>query len=312
MLIDPGSELTFAFGQLIKTLQVPRRHASVPIIGIGGSQSERTRGVVPLTLHSIYSSQSIKVTAFILKNLTTSLPSIATAEHSWPHLHGLQLADPDFLTPGPIDLILGLEEEPIAQHTVFGWIVLGSTSTSSATTHSSHHVAVDHELHDLLTKFWIQEEVPSFSTTQLNPDEEECKTHFKDTHSRDSARRYVVRLPLKFQTSHLGESRATAQRCLQRMLRRLSMDPTYQNLYSSFIREYEELQHMVRVSPSTPEPSPVFYLPHYGVLKDDSITTKLRVVFNGSSLISTGSSLNDILHTGANLQPDISDILLWV
>ncbi|XP_070159679.1 uncharacterized protein [Polyergus mexicanus] len=96
------------------------------------------------------------------------------------------------------------------------------------------------------------------------------------------------------------------------MLRRLSTYPTYQNLYSSFIREYEELQHMVRVSPSTPETSPVFYPPQHGVLKDDSITTKLRVVFNGSSLTSTGSSLNGILHTGANLQLDISDILLWV
>lgn len=60
---------------------------------------------------------------------------MATAEYSWPHLHGLQLADPDFLTPSPIDLILGAdsyglfiqsdiikgsEEEPIAQRTIFG------------------------------------------------------------------------------------------------------------------------------------------------------------------------------------------------
>ncbi|XP_029679590.1 uncharacterized protein LOC115245421 [Formica exsecta] len=326
MLINPGSELTFASGQLIKTLQIPRRHASIPIIGIRGSQSERTRGVVPLTLHSIYSSQSVNVTAYILKNLT-SLPSMATAEYSWPHLHELQLADPDFLTPGPIDLILGAdsyglfiqpdiikryEEEPIAQRTIFGWIVLGPTSAPTASVHSSHHVAVDHELHDLLTKFWIQKEVPAFSTTQLNPDEEECETQFKATLSRDRAGRYVVRLALKLQASQLGESRSTAQRCLQRTLRRLSTDPIYQNLYSSFILEYEELQHMIRVPPSSPELSPVFYLPHHGVLKDDSITTKLRVVFNGSSLTSTGSSLNDILPTGAKLQPDISDILLWV
>ncbi|XP_070155856.1 uncharacterized protein [Polyergus mexicanus] len=122
----------------------------------------------------------------------------------------------------------------------------------------------------------------------------------------------VISYGSKLQTRHLGESRATSQHCLQRILRRLSTDPTYQNLYSSFIRGYEELQHMIRVPLSTPEPSPVFYLPHHGVLQDDNITTKLRVVFNGSSLTSTGSSLNDILHTGANLQPDISDILLWV
>lgn len=135
MLIDPGSELTFVSRQLIETLQIPRRRASIPIIGIGGSHSERTRGAVPLTLHSIYSSRFINVTAYILKKLTTSLPYMATAEYSWPHLHGLQLADPDFLTPSPIDLILGAdsyglfiqsdiikgsEEEPIAQRTIFG------------------------------------------------------------------------------------------------------------------------------------------------------------------------------------------------
>lgn len=49
MLIDPGSELTFVSRQLIETLQIPRRRASIPIIGIGGSHSERTRGAVPLT-----------------------------------------------------------------------------------------------------------------------------------------------------------------------------------------------------------------------------------------------------------------------
>lgn len=57
--------------------------------------------------------------------------------------------------------------------------------------------------------------------------------------------------------------------------------------------------------------SDVYYLPHHGVWREQSITTKLRVVFNGSSPTSSGYSLNDLLHTEAKLQTDIFDVLVW-
>ncbi|XP_057658504.1 uncharacterized protein LOC130895297 [Diorhabda carinulata] len=53
-----------------------------------------------------------------------------------------------------------------------------------------------------------------------------------------------------------------------------------------------------------------YFLPHHGVLNEQSQTTKLRVVFNGSSSTDTGVSLNDILHTGSIIQDDLLDILL--
>lgn len=56
----------------------------------------------------------------------------------------------------------------------------------------------------------------------------------------------------------------------------------------------------------------IYYLPNHGVLRPDSKTTKLRVVFNGSSPTSTGRSLNDLMHTGQNLLLDITDALTWI
>lgn len=47
-------------------------------------------------------------------------------------------------------------------------------------------------------------------------------------------------------------------------------------------------------------------------MREQSITTKLRVVFNASSRSSSGVSLNDIPHSGPKLQTNITDVLLWI
>lgn len=49
---------------------------------------------------------------------------------------------------------------------------------------------------------------------------------------------------------------------------------------------------------------------HHGVIKNDSLTTKLRVVFNGFSKTENNKSLNDDLHVGPSLQHEPICILL--
>jgi len=61
---------------------------------------------------------------------------------------------------------------------------------------------------------------------------------------------------------------------------------------------------------STEEAKSAYHLPHHGVLREASSTTKLRVVFNGSQKSSSGATLNDKLHTGPKLQQDLIDVLL--
>ncbi|XP_072401139.1 uncharacterized protein [Diabrotica undecimpunctata] len=53
-----------------------------------------------------------------------------------------------------------------------------------------------------------------------------------------------------------------------------------------------------------------YYLPHHAVIKEDSITTKCRAVFDASSKSSTGISLNDVMHSGPRLQQDLTNILI--
>lgn len=66
---------------------------------------------------------------------------------------------------------------------------------------------------------------------------------------------------------------------------------------------------MEMVASAEEKPSLVYYLPHHGVIRESSKTTKFRVVFNGSQKSSNGVSLNDCLHVGSKLLPDLIDVI---
>lgn len=53
-----------------------------------------------------------------------------------------------------------------------------------------------------------------------------------------------------------------------------------------------------------------YYMPRYGVLREDHITTKLWVVFDASAKTTSGVSLNDLQMTGPVIQGDLVCILL--
>lgn len=66
------------------------------------------------------------------------------------------------------------------------------------------------------------------------------------------------------------------------------------------------LNHMEPVS--SPD-SEGYFLPHHVVIKGDSTTTKVRIVFDGSAKTTTGISLNDQLMIGPRIQQDLFSIL---
>ncbi|XP_018315311.1 uncharacterized protein, partial [Mycetomoellerius zeteki] len=91
--------------------------------------------------------------------------------------------------------------------------------------------------------------------------------------------------------------------------KKFANDPAYATAYYEFLSEYERLDHMTRVPDGQSEPDLAYYLPHHGIVRESSLSTRLRVVFNGSSRSNTGTSLNDLLHTGTKLQ---TDRIFWI
>ncbi|GBM00359.1 hypothetical protein AVEN_179181-1 [Araneus ventricosus] len=99
-----------------------------------------------------------------------------------------------------------------------------------------------------------------------------------------------------------------ASKRLDNLWKRLNRDPAMKFIYSEFLREYKNLNHMEEITNCNYSNGGYFLL-HQGVLRPFSITTKLRVVFDASAKTTTGHSLNDLLCAGGVLQDDLFSIL---
>jgi len=258
-LIDQGSEISLISERLAQRLRLIRTRSSIPLVGIGAQQSNKTKGIVTFTLKPHFDSTfESTISAHVFPKLTTTIPSFQIISPSWPHLDGLQLADPKFNVPGTIDLILGAEiyagiiEEgiikgqtgaPIAQLTSLGWIISGPTSTSTSTQGaSSYHVSINEQLYQLIHKFWELEEVPTVHDSSLSVAEQDCERHFKTNFSRDTQGRYIVKLPFKQSPEKLGDSKKKATHVMTRLSNKLQSDSKYAQLYTDFMDEYVRLR----------------------------------------------------------------------
>ena len=86
----------------------------------------------------------------------------------------------------------------------------------------------------------------------------------------------------------------------------------FHQLYHDFMTDYRDTGHM-EVCSEKVEIESCYFLPHHGVLKKYTTTPKLRTVFNGSAKDKNGFSINDKLHRGPNLLPDLSELILgWM
>ena len=322
-LIDPGSEKSFISEKVLTCLKPQINKVRVEVTGVGAAVTSIARKETTLTLRSIVDqSFSSHLSFYVLDKLTQLLPRKEVNTSTWPHIKGLILVDPRFYKTEPIDCLLGVDiytsimqpghvkggpDAPLAQNTVFGWILVGRAS-SCVSAHSSvqvFHTYTDQSLNTTLPKFWEIEEVPN--DKPFTQDEEYCEEYFSTTTTRNSDGRYVVRLPLKQNRSYEG-SREITVACLLRQEKRRGRDPKLDHMYTEYMREYIRLGHMELVPPEELSRDN-YYVPHHTVPCHGS-SEEIRLVFNASQRDKGGVSLNDNMYTGPKLQTDIAATLI--
>jgi len=162
----------------------------------------------------------------------------------------------------------------------------------------------EESLNDNLEKFWKLEGYDN-ERQNLSVDENHCETLFEQTTERSNDGRFIVRLPFCKEHRPIGDNRDIALKRLNQLESKFKGDNIFHNRYVNFMREYVNLGYMSIVNESIAESKPIVYLPHHGVVKEHSSSTKLRVVFDASAKNSKGVSLNDVLLVGPTLQDDL-------
>ena len=152
-----------------------------------------------------------------------------------------------------------------------------------------------------------------FSLLLYTREEQAFEDHFNKTYTRNKDGRFVLRLPFKepdkIDEIEFESSLYSAQSMLLKMEKRFQSNFKLREMYHDFLREYEELNHMTRVGVVEPDVNR-FYIPHQAVLKEKSTTTKLCTVLNASIKLKSEISLNNLLLTGPNLLPMLSDLII--
>ncbi|XP_071581644.1 uncharacterized protein [Temnothorax nylanderi] len=214
-LLDQGSQASFVTESVVQLLGAERERVSIQVSGIGGSKAGSSESIASFTVEPCSQGGPVlPFKAFVLPKLTNYLPQPTMLDETCRYLSSLDLADSEPSNEKGIDLLIGTDYYgavlrdglihgppggPIAQLTIFGWVVSGPIQDTSQTV-NNYHINVNHgvasdSLHESLRSFWELEEVPCGNL--LSEEDIRCEAHFVNTHSRLPDGRYVVRLPFK-------------------------------------------------------------------------------------------------------------------
>lgn len=331
-LLDNASQECFVSKQVVQFLGIKPNPTSITVSGVGQAQAPKPLGQVFFNFGSNYdSSFSMAINAIVLPVITYSLPT-KPLKVDQNLISGLELADPTYGTPGTIDILLSASvvaaltmpclrkyESTIALQSKLGWVLYGEAKADTSNNHRTcFHVSSEDHLSNVLQKFWNIEDVSS--DTPLSKDDERCEQIFAETHTRNPDGRYTVNIPFRTYPPSLGSSRDRAVSRFLQTERKLNSNPNLREEYSKCINEYIKLGHMQLTSSSEDQHCSIlpnglqsyssYYLPHHAVVKEDSTTTKTRVVFDASCKTTNGISLNDSMLIGPALQDSLFNLLI--
>jgi len=254
----------------------------IPVNGIGSSRVQ-VSAAVDIQVMSRVKDYVIDLSC-LLPTMVCELSSCSTPSHAFKIPNDLvnDLADPSFTEAGVIDMLIGggafynlLESERIRlgignlrlQNTKFGWMVTGEMNTLCL-------LSIGQKIEGDWTSARNNDDLEFGRSSKANKrvaEEQQTVLHFQEHTTRNADGRFVVRLPLKNTYNELGNSLSMAISRFFSIERKLIRDTTLREEYTKFMSEYINLGHMQEVPKGGNIPNQVWYLPHYAVMKSQSI-----------------------------------------
>jgi len=181
VLLDQCSTLSFISESLCRMLRTKRQRTDVTISDVAGMEKGSVRTTYRVSLGLSPRGKPvpmIPLTAYVLPNIILYMTPRTQPLDTWPHLRGIELADPDPSSQHPIHMLigsnlfmsilvpepprLGPKDVPAVQKTVFGWILSGPAGVARPVPDKAHvsPCAAESDTNILVCKFWEEKKVP--------------------------------------------------------------------------------------------------------------------------------------------------------
>lgn len=334
ILLDAGAQVNLITRNFVSKLKIKTKKHAMSIVGID-QIATCSNEIVTIKLESRYNKFQANIECLVTDRITDSIPLFHINKRTMSIPKNIQLADPQFNVPSQVQMLIRVDlfwqlicigqikpssNSPTIQKTHLGWIIAGNINNKvqakkfNCSMVNNILVTPDPSITNIeceLSRFWQLEN--NFSRMDsLTSTERECEEGFLRTIKRNDEGRFIATLPIKHEgAQQLGKSLCTALSRFYKLERRFEYNQQLKYDYVQFMREYVKLNHMRLIDENEAKDAVYeFYLPHHPVFKESSITTKLRVVFDGSCKSDSGISLNDILLVGPVVQSDLISILL--
>ena len=342
IFFDEGSSLSYITTQLAKELCIkPHCSKTVCINTFGGTRSNHTYLVGSVNI--ITDEGAISIDTLIKDVIVTPLDRNSWADSlKSPHITSLQLADDFSQTQFPVQILIGLDAVwqflkpdviygyPTAQASSLGYVISGKLFPTSDSTNDSQTVsqcfaaghsldsypfddseqysyarAKDLEVHNNVADF-LKIETLGIEDPRDTSQEDDFLERFQSQITyRDGT--YFVPLPWLDNHPPLPSNFNLAHSRLQQVKKRLLKLDLWKS-YASIIADQLDKGYVEAV-PANEDPlikTDAHYLSHFFVLRPESETTPIRVVFAANA---GHVSLNDCLYTGPCLLKSLNTMI---
>lgn len=333
VMIDSGSDFSYVKRSVASRLTLSETNLTsenVKVFG-GGTATQRTSSCTLYLMPIFSSSHVLPLPLQAVDVVCSDLPPLNLTVEELPDIAELNLTEQFPRGRCSIDVLIGQDHlwdvisggqvkgskgsKLIVWQTCLGSAVSGRKTTGHldlpATLTKQMVIEEDQDLGDILQRFWSLESlgIRDERNVNLSPDEKFALDHFNANTTFDGVR-YCVRLPFhpdKVPPLNNHEAALGQFKSLERTLLRSKVK---HDLYVAAMDDYIQAGHVELVSTETPEVDVAFYLPHHAVYRSDSVSHKIRIVFNGSTTDLDGLSLNSVLLAGPALQPDLAAVIM--
>jgi len=341
--------ITTKLAQQLKLQMIDKEHLSVFTFGVDKARDIETHVVnfkmkIKDGSYMLLSANVLKrITGFIHRN-----PLLQKDVEFLRLIPQNQLADsiPNTTETTSVDILIGADffwnlignDKVVLPSGMFmlqsklGYIVTGRCSGTDCSTSAPHTLFVSVDIDRCISEPTAGSPEMCFSTNSpvekpslerlwsletigirdpLTPNNDDETLHKFCEGIKYSEGRYHIVWPWKQQQFQLDDNYELAFRRLISLVNRLQQDPELMQKYNGIINQQLQKGIVEKVDNFTVSGVRSHYLPHHPILTPSKATTKVRIVYDASAKAQrSSSSLNECLHRGPIILPDLIGLLL--